>query len=90
MIGFCQHANILQALQADKMMLDPLARRNTSYVTANDVCKYISELGISKVIRIEFETEVFPLSPHTSPQSISFKTTFCQCEILPNVPGSLI
>ena len=31
------------------MNVDPLAKRNASYSSCYDVCKYISELGISKV-----------------------------------------
>lgn len=31
------------------MNVDPLAKRNASFASCHDVCKYISELGISKV-----------------------------------------
>ena len=34
------------------MNVDPLAKRNASYSSCQDVCKYISELGISKVLCI--------------------------------------
>lgn len=34
---------------AEKMNVDPLAKRNASYSSSQDVSKYISQLGISKV-----------------------------------------
>ena len=38
-----------QAHHAEKMHVDPLARRNASFAPSSDVWKYITELGISKV-----------------------------------------
>jgi len=46
-----------KAEQADKMNLDPLAKRNASYSSCYDVWKYISELGISKVQLSEGDIE---------------------------------
>ncbi|XP_020618954.1 DNA-directed RNA polymerase III subunit RPC6-like [Orbicella faveolata] len=46
-----------KADQADRMNVDPLAKRNASYSSCNDVWKYISELGISKVQLSEGDIE---------------------------------
>jgi len=46
-----------KAEQAEKMNLDPLAKRNASYSSCYDVWKYISELGISKVQLSEGDIE---------------------------------
>lgn len=42
---------------AEKMNVDPLAKRNASYSSSQDVSKYISQLGISKVELSEGDIE---------------------------------
>ncbi|XP_068683022.1 DNA-directed RNA polymerase III subunit RPC6-like [Montipora capricornis] len=46
-----------KAALAERMNVDPLAKRNASYSSCQDVCKYISELGISKVQLSEGDIE---------------------------------
>lgn len=46
-----------KASLADRMNVDPLAKRNASFASCHDVCKYISELGISKVQLSEADIE---------------------------------
>lgn len=38
-----------QAFKAEATHKDPISRKSASYSSAQDVCKFITELGISKV-----------------------------------------
>jgi len=46
-----------KSAEAQQMKIDPLLRRNRSYATSQEVWKYISELGISKVTLSEQDIE---------------------------------
>ena len=43
--------NILQAAEAKKKNSDPIAHKNASYGSSQDILKFITDLGISKVIK---------------------------------------
>lgn len=43
--------SVFQFHQAEKLHDDPVARKNSSYSTSDDVWNYISKLGISKVTK---------------------------------------
>ena len=45
----CNFFHVLQAAEATKLSTDPLAHKNASYSSSQDILKFITNLGISKV-----------------------------------------
>jgi hypothetical protein len=43
---------ISKAAEAKKVCSDPLAHKNASYGSSQDILKFITDLGISKVIKL--------------------------------------